>query len=105
MERSEQNLRDNGHEVDGVVVHLVAIFSIPTLLEPNLEARIDGEKELGVELLSRRSHALKVDLLQSIIVWRVRRHWEPTLSSLRKILLAIVNIQSCLVMSWKFIGA
>ncbi len=38
MERSEQNLRDDGHEVDGVVVHLIAISSVPTLLEPNLEA-------------------------------------------------------------------
>ncbi len=50
MERSKQNLQDDGHEVDGVVVHLVAIFSIPTLLELNLEAQIDGKKELGVEL-------------------------------------------------------
>ncbi len=50
MERSQQILQDDGHEVDGVVVHLVAISSVPTLLEPNLEALIDGEKELGVEL-------------------------------------------------------
>jgi hypothetical protein len=51
VEATVQNLRDDRHEVDGIVVHFVVISSILTLFEPNLEARVDGKKELGVKLL------------------------------------------------------
>ena len=52
VEASKQNLQDDGGEVDGVVVDLAAILGVPAVPEPNLEARDDGEKELGVEFLS-----------------------------------------------------
>ena len=51
VEASKQNLQDDGGEVDGVVVDLVAILGVPAVPEPNLEAGDDGEKELGVEFL------------------------------------------------------
>ncbi len=51
MEATVQNLQDDRREVDGIVVHFVAISSVSTLFEPNLEVRVDGKKELGVKLL------------------------------------------------------
>ncbi len=51
VEATIQNLRGNRSEVDGIVVHFLAISSISTLFEPNVEAQVDGKKELGVKLL------------------------------------------------------
>jgi hypothetical protein len=50
LEASEKNLRDDWAEIDCIVVDFIAISSRAALAEPNLEALIDGEKKLQVEL-------------------------------------------------------
>ena len=50
MEATELDLGDDGVEIDGVVIYFVSISGGAALAEPNLEARIDGEKEFRVEL-------------------------------------------------------
>ena len=50
MEASEKNLRDDWAEIDCVVIDFIAISSGAALAEPNLEALINGEKKLQVEL-------------------------------------------------------
>jgi hypothetical protein len=55
---------------------------------------------------SVRSLVLNVDLLFSIILLnRALRHWDPTLSSPKKTLFAMVTIFTCLFILLKFIGA
>ena len=92
-------------KIDDGVVNVAAILCNPALLEPHLKTSIDREEEFGSKIFIKVFLCIETDRCRSIIVCRARRHWEPMLSSPKKMSFAMVNIFSCTIMSHTLVGA